>query len=159
MTTIAFDGRYLAADGRVTTGSLITSKEEPKILRFFSKVLDREIFFSAAGSSPVIHKVAKWLQTADGACPEFTSDNFDGFVIGIDGQNGAELCPGGAWRPVGESWVGGSGYQIAMTCMHLGRTAMEAVKVATELDCYSGGAITYVDLENSHEILVLGAEG
>jgi len=43
--------------------------------------------------------------------------------------------------PVGEFGAIGSGSPYANTAMHLGKTAKQAVEIATELDMYSGGAV------------------
>lgn len=43
--------------------------------------------------------------------------------------------------PVGDFGAIGSGSPYANTAMHLGRTAKQAVEIATELDLYSGGEV------------------
>lgn len=153
MTTIAYDGKVLAADGRATIGNLISAKKTQKI--FPVKVACFGVpcmaVLAGAGSYQSIMQVKQHLETQDffesEQIPELEPTSFTGIVVLETGEAFIledRLMPMPAELPLSI----GSGTDYAMTAMHLGKNAYEAVQAACELDCYSGGEISRFCVEN-----------
>lgn len=134
MTTIATDGRSIAADGLVTSNGTIFGTTFAKI----AKLKDGRIAGSA-GSAFDIEPFQAWLESG-GDFPN-VEDNFDALVIYPDGS-----CRSfdGKGRSVPEQvpTACGSGRELAIGAMMAGASPKRAVKIASTRDCCTGGKIT-----------------
>lgn len=157
MTTIAFDGRYLAADGRSTFGNMINGKRAQKIFGPFPVHYCGESHQAAlaiAGSYESGHRLRDYLVNAceiseeQADRPQFDDDA--GFEAVLYVQNVGtftierNLVPLPAEVPI----TLGSGSQFALGALAAGKTPLEAVKVAAELDCFTGGEFRVFDVES-----------
>jgi len=126
MTTIATNGKVIAADSRIT-GDYIDS--HPKLFQIGDSV------FGIAGMMTRVLKVIDWLSMG---CPESNKPdvNDDGFTL-------LQVCSEGIFywdgnlRPVqmrGPYAAIGSGSQYAMGAMHAGKNPRRAVEICCELD-------------------------
>lgn len=146
MTTLAWDGRHLAADGRLTSGDLILTDDDCKIsitnnmvIAFCGSTSDYKMLSDAIAnnenkSGKDLGSSALFLESAD-SCALFscsTTSNGEFWKCSCEGFNRAI----------------GSGGAFAITAMDTGLNAMEAVKMAIMRDIYSGGTIRYFDTEN-----------
>lgn len=131
MTTVAFDGITLAVDSQMSSGHLkfgFTNK-------LFTLYDDRLVAFT--GDSALIHQAITYLNSD----MEKPFDIKDG-----DEMGGIVIAPNGVFEfdkhlrmfPACVPWAGGSGETIALTAMHLGKSAVEAVEIACKLDKHSG---------------------
>lgn len=153
MTTIAFDGQYLSADGRATVGNLIAAKSTKKIFPLVTQANGIEVkaVLAGAGSYEAILIVKKHLENFDlhdaDMIPELQPGDMSGLLVLETGEAfvlESKLIPMEAESPIAI----GSGTDFAMAAMAMGKSAPEAVKVACELDCFSGGRIKTFDIES-----------
>lgn len=151
MTTIAYDGRYVVADGRSTVGNLVTGKKARKIwiVDLTINGLTEKAVFAGAGSYQSINMVRSHLEREDfleaEAVPELEPGSFSGIVVLQDGRC---FVLEDRLVPMEQEWpvAIGSGTDYAMAAMTMGKTAIEAVDLACELDVYSGGELMMVDI-------------
>ena len=145
MTTIASVGMQIAADSQCTVGSMVSG--------YVDKLVETDHgIVGISGPSIAERPFLEFLET--GKKPDNADD--------IGGFNGLVLRPGGTVElycsfemvqttdpdfPVAI----GSGAEIAVGAMMAGKTADEAVAVACERDCYSGGKISVFSVEDEGE--------
>lgn len=154
MTTLAFDGRYIAADGRCTAGSMIVGKKARKLHLITGIVRgeETEMVLAGAGSFEGITIIKNWLEGGgdffsddpESAIPMVKEDSVEGFVVTKTGEHFAwesSLVPLDQEVPV----MGGSGGPFAMAAMKAGKNAVGAIHVAMELDIASGGEVSCFD--------------
>lgn len=141
MTTVAWDGTTLAADRRCTIDGVRSS---------FSKVRRGRSgnLVGAAGPAALVEAVLDWL--CDGAPrPESQSDPADFCDVLEIGPDGAcyrhERL--GRIRLLDAFAAIGSGKDFAVTAMHLGRDAAEAVEIASLFDTATGDGVEALRLE------------
>lgn len=152
MTTVAYDGRFLAADGRSTIGNLISGKAVKKIfpLTIIANGAEVQGVLAGAGSFQTLTIVKNHLERNDlfesELIPEIDPGSFQGLLVLETGEVydlEDKLVPLPAEIPVAV----GSGTDYAMAAMVVGKSAVAAVEVACELDVYSGGKISVFDTE------------
>lgn len=130
LTTIAYDGTTLATDSQMSSGNLRFGKVN-KIIK-----LKDGRRFAFAGDHALAYAVADWLN--GGTKPERAdSEEHQGIIVALDGSV-VEVSTELRLAPACVPWAGGSGESIALTAMHCGKTAKEAVEVACKLDKHSG---------------------
>lgn len=140
MTTIAWDGNYLASD------SMASSSFSRSAVKIFQ--IDKDVFFGGCGYREDNLAVKEYLERDPSGMSKDKpklSDTFAGILIIV----------GTAYRieqnlmkdPIMEKFHAvGSGAPFAIVTMHLGFTAMEAVKIATIYDPDSSGEIQSIKL-------------
>jgi ATP-dependent protease HslVU (ClpYQ) peptidase subunit len=135
MTTIAFDGKTLAADSQSTTGS--TRGRAVKI----AKSADGFVV-AGAGEFAVVKQWIRWV--LDGRPAERQPELADeATVIVLEPRGRAVMFSGSAVsQPLPrKQWAIGSGSDFALGAMAMGADARTAVKVACRFDVYSGGRV------------------
>lgn len=143
MTTIAFDGKTLAADKRSTNSGLIFT-----VTKLF-KV--RGHLLAAAGDLDRIHEIVAWFRAGSepSQLPAFqrTSEDYVGLLI-IDPAGGIFKLERGPvpFKIEERRYAIGSGRDFALAAMHLGCTAEDAVKVACVFDSGSGNGVDTLTL-------------
>lgn len=143
MTTVAWDGRTLAADKRVSFGSRIATVT--KVHRVNGHLV------AGAGSSAQINEMIEWFR--HGARPETfpaKQRTDDGISLLVITPEGKALQYSNTPYPIehGDSRVAiGSGCEFAMAAMHCGKTAREAVEVAAILDSNTGNGVDVLHLQ------------
>lgn len=146
MTTIATDGKTVAADGRITA-DFIDSDEAIKIVEIRGEIVgtrgdcdlgEAYLDWVSAGSDPD-HK--------PDVPEEWDADFFEALhvsrlgVFYVGGRNFAKI-------KMEAPMAIGSGGVLARTAMRLGKTPKEAVEFAITLDPHSGGKITELRVED-----------
>ena len=136
MTTIAWDGKTLAADKRAVSQNLILT---------VTKVFEGDGYIGAySGNIDQGLEMADWY--AKGANPETfpasqrDKEDWTPFIIIHHDDlkiKSYERTPF-AMTFEDKFYAMGSGRDFAITAMHLGRSAIEAVEIASQLDCCSG---------------------
>lgn len=164
MTTIAFDGRYLAADGRSTQCGMITGSHVVKIFPFEMTLAGEvvQVVLAGAGTFSEINQVVGYFKT--GADPlNFVEAGPDDPVFrkpfiepggtdmilivkrgdGVDVMNvEADLSPFTMHAPL----TTGSGSPFALTALQsFGQNAVEAVYTAMDMDAGTGGHVLCFD--------------
>ena len=139
MTTIATDGKTMAGDGLVTSGSTIFGHDLQKVKR-----LPDGRIVGCAGSGYNGVAFMDWLESG-GDKPKLGED-FEAIVLHPDGScfTYDESCVA-----MSESLptATGSGRQLALAAMDLGKTPAEAVEYAATRDMATGGVIRSTELQ------------
>jgi len=147
MTTIAWDGRRLAADRRLTIDDGRMVLADTKI----HKLPDGR-YAAAAGNAVLGAMTIEWLADAD--------RDPDEFPVSSDGDTVEVLVLHPGFPPRLEIYVGsptpirlspqiyalGSGAPYALAAMHCGKSAPEAIEVAAVFDSGTGGGVTTADV-------------
>ena len=133
MTTVACDGKSLAADGMVTGSDAVHMLSFPKARR-----LPDGSVFAWSG------------QPNDGDAWERFLSGTDAEIRASDGSEAIRLFLGGeiiCYNEIGRGYkqsapcATGSGVKFALAAMLAGAPSKRAVEIACELDVYSGGTI------------------
>ena len=134
MTTLAWDGKLLAADSQVTQNSHIIThgtkifKTDDYILAFCGS------FDEGYAFKDVIEGEIKMKDISFGK--DFTA------VVWYSHGEIFEYYDTGLPIPITEKFAAyGSGASIALTAMVCGKTAHEAIELAKKLDIYTGGKV------------------
>lgn len=137
MTVVAWDGTTLAADKMTSFGGLHgTSVKVHRV---------RDLLVSGCGITALIEEMVQWVK--DGCdplkFPPLQRDSREGVSLLVVRRDGVlhqyEQTP----YPLvlyNKQWALGSGRDFAMAAMYLGKTAREAVEIASVLchDCGNG---------------------
>ena len=150
MTVIAWDGKQLAADRRISFGNL--SGGRVKIFRLLDHNL-KHILVGACGSSSDSQDFLHWISAGqkieDWPTHLKEKDNtFSAMVIDKDKQiylYEASPHPTVIEQPF---WAIGSGRDFAITAMHCGKSAYEAVEIAVIYDVYCGNGIDCLEFKS-----------
>jgi len=150
MTTVAWDGKTLASDTQASSGDVVCSTSEQKIYTppesGWEVCGDKVLAFGCSGDCGAEMELqdllAHNLTYASEFLPTFS---FTALVVVGAGRTYIIAKEKGETRASislqVEPYAIGSGGLIARTAMHCGKDAREAVQVAIDLDCYSGGRI------------------
>jgi len=138
MTTIAYKNGTLAADSLLTQGTTRVGN--------FNKIeqLADGSYIGMAGSVEVFEEVIAWLNDRTLPKPTFEEDDTFTAIIVNPNKSVRELSNSLRFFKVAGDWAAGSGSLIALTAMHLGKTARQAVEVAIELDVGTGGKVNSI---------------
>ena len=145
MTTIAFDGKTIAAD--------TLHEDNYGLFDHASKLYFGENF--VVGGAGMQHHMLKWWKQAksmtfdevmDHGYPDYEKAENDPAILLVQlGTSQAFKHAGGFFVPVGRSFHAvGSGRDFALAAMFLGKTAKEAVMLAAEFDNGTGGIVEAV---------------
>lgn len=144
MTTIAYKDGVLASDSRATWDD--ASSKCVKMWKFTSKVdpVKGEVLLAVAGDLYAALLFKDWMM--EGGKPDLhsrgvdESNDFDALIVHKSGLYAANrLCRIDDIHE--EYWAHGSGRQAALAAMRCGKSAIEAVRVASAIDTYTGGRI------------------
>lgn len=132
MTTMAWDGRYVAIDSRTTIGDLIASDSATKIFR------GEGFIATGCGEAAHIHALVRWHQGEI----DWPAESDWQFAFWVFRRNDyREYVSSPHWTPLLDREASGSGREVAMTAMHLGHGARAAVEAAARLDVFTGGEV------------------
>lgn len=149
MTTAAYDGNTIAADGRVTSSSIILTDKHLKIREYGDVVVVTAGDYSSAKKwEDKKFGPAQFDDEDDDTRDNSTKSSGDFIALVVEKETGIPyLSYGGEELLEVEFPVAiGSGAEYAKSAMHFGKTAVEAVKFAMKFDAATGGKITKVDL-------------
>lgn len=155
MTTVAYRAGILATDSQATWGDGAKSKCV-KMWRLVSKVepVRGPILLAIAGDLYGALLFHDWLQ--EGGKPNLHDRgvdkdfDFDALIVHKSGVFTANfLCRPDAMPD--EFWAHGSGRHAALGAMHAGKSAIDAVRIATRVDPYSGGRIVTMQLDEPRQ--------
>jgi 20S proteasome alpha/beta subunit len=144
MTTIAWDGKTLAADRRATGDGAIPGRVK-KIFRTADNRL-----LGIAGCFTVAMRMVSWLSvTPDMRRGRPAFDSEEDFTL-LEVMKGGRIWvhgPSGSFRVRNRIYAIGSGQQYAVMAMHLGCTAVNAVKHTIKFDENSGFGVDFLHLK------------
>ena len=143
MTTIACDGKNLAADGRTTTGPELIHNTTNKL------VLRPGLILAFTGYAAGLRPLTAWVEA--GADPaQYPPGLSDGCVVWMFSRKFKTpmIQHGNVPYFVPTPWrhAIGSGREYAMGAMDMGASAQDAIKVASRHDLSTGGKITMINV-------------
>lgn len=147
MTTIATDGRTVAADGLACFGSEVISTTAQKITVCGGRI------YAVSGAGGMVKALVDWIEM--GASPSSmppVSDKSSGFSLLVIGPGPDErffysdVCP--YPQPVPPVFAFGSGADFALGAMHAGLSPEEAIGMVIRhrLNVHTGGEIQVIDI-------------
>lgn len=151
MTTIAYRDGVIASDSRATWDDWSQSRCI-KLYRAKSKVdpVKGDVIVATAGHSAASLLFLDWLEI--GGEPRLhergvdENTEFECLVVHKSGVWVADrLCR--LEKLEEDFWAAGSGRQAALGAMHAGKGAMDAVRIATRIDPFSGGRVVSMSLD------------
>jgi len=151
MTTIVWDGKTLAADGRMTCGNTVTQEDRQKIfLDTVSKVRGATVIcYALAGTADMPQRIGEWISlgcphTVEGQPYEWGEAYFEVIIITTE----TAFLYNSESNDILEIFHKvclGSGGEFAQTAIHMGKDAKASVKIAGEMDLFSGGIGTFIN--------------
>lgn len=144
MTSIAWDGKTLATDSRMTDGPMVFSNNAEKIHK-----LDDGSLVALCGDFGLHRDVIAWLEGGEKPVliPE---EDVSGLQVFADGT-AREFNRTFRFMTAKAPWAGGSGTPYVMTALMLGYKAEAAIEVACQLDTKSGLPVQLGDFEEENE--------
>lgn len=148
MTSIAFDGKILAVDSRVTAGYIVTDNAiKLKCLKGYDIRIhnDRILAIAMAGRMNLMAGYVEALKT--GTVYELGAQDadFGGLIVGENYLYEFEdTSPHYCVYSLNEQIATGSGGIFAKSAMSLGHGAVDAIKHAITLDPFSGGLVRWL---------------
>lgn len=140
MTTIAWDGKTLVADRRVSYGTL-SDASMTKIAK------TKRGLCGASGTSATCAAFRRWFMAGEKGNPTMfkEAEDANGFIIR---KNGARfMYDKYGWYEVDPGpFAIGTGWEVAMGAMSNGATAQEAVQIAAKLDGATGNTVDILEL-------------
>ena len=144
MTTIAWDGKTLAADTLAT---------DPWGLKDYgTKIIYGNGWIG--GCAGQRHEIAKWKKVAlslsfeevlELGVPDWHKDDNDPAILITNGKGSYRATGGVFMKNQREFWAIGSGRDFALAALYCGKTAREAVEVAMAFDNGTGGEVEHLD--------------
>jgi hypothetical protein len=145
MTTIAYDGRYLAAD---TQAQRDNNRSNIKCRKL--RLVGAFAYAVHGDWHPVLGNLIKWHEA--GAKPGDLPQHGGGSLTIVNVISGCVWAVAGPQMPYldeeGAPWGCGSGGDIALGAMTQGATAMEAVAAAMRYDTGTSGDVEFIDLRD-----------
>jgi hypothetical protein len=141
VTTIATDGKDIAADGLIVSGGVVSSSSADKLVR------DGDYILAGCGTMSLIPVAIKWVMS--GADPdEAPAGGEHGWIVWRVSRKGIEEFSSTEPHPIKYDFPHalGSGSEYARTAMRLGCSPAEAVGIAAEFDTCTGGNIISIPL-------------
>jgi len=153
MTTIAFDGKTIASDSQSSMDGIVVSRQEQKVFTGEDWTVNGRHVIAAgmSGDCGVEEEVFNVMSVGLDFMSDF-SPQIEFYALLVVGENESYFVmkPRESTRASVMLQRGmfaiGSGDVIAITAMHLGKTAAEAVQIAIELDTRSGGDVVTVGI-------------
>jgi ATP-dependent protease HslVU (ClpYQ) peptidase subunit len=151
MTTIVWDGKTLAADGRMTAGNRVCEEDRQKIFVDTVSTLRGAtvICYALAGAADMVNRVGVWISEG---CPHTVEDHpYDwgeaGFEVIIVTTESVFVyhSESNDLLEIFHKVCLGSGGEFAQTALHMGKDAKACVKIAAEIDLFSGGLGTFIN--------------
>jgi len=144
MTTVAFDGRYFAADSATSCGYIPFKIDKIKIIG--------TAIVSGTGYVDEVFASIDWLKDQSKDKPSINNENQA--ILWVDSRDKIPYILGHllhkdrlVFKPNPNLAAVGSGCQAAMAAMYLGKNAIEAVCYACLFDKDTKSPIHYVDLD------------
>lgn len=141
MTTIAWDGKTLAADRRVSYGSISDAKTT-KIVK------TKHGLCGTAGNTSLGSAFKRWFAQGEKGDPPPLEKNGEAATAFIIRSSGVRLhYDMYGWHEVDPGrFAIGSGWELATGAMESGKSAVEAVQIAAKLDGCTSNEIDVLEL-------------
>lgn len=145
-TTLAYDGKYLAADSQYTAGS---SKTVGHIKLYL--IPERHAVIAGAGTMSDVKKFVAWYR--EGSPLTEMKGDYQCLVVDLRTRKCVEY--NSALVPLEQTSMatGGSGEDIAQTAMLCGKSAPESVSVACKMNIFTGEPVHFVDCTQKEPVV------
>lgn len=145
MTTIAWDGKTLAADRQSTSGNLRYATSKIRKIK--------GSLYAAAGTAAIINEAFAWIEA--GAIPIdmplAQRDKDDGcYILRVDPDEKIYLYERSPYPSEIKQvqFAIGSGRDLALAAMYMGATAEQAIVIAHHFDVTTGLGVDILTLDN-----------
>ena len=159
MTTIVWDGKTLAADGRMTCGNQVEDDNRQKIfVDGQSQVKGATVIcYALAGQADMYDRVGEWIKegcphTKDGIETDWGTITFEVLIITTESVYIYNTLSGDLLEIFHKTCLG-SGGEFAQTALHMGKDAKASVKIAAQMDLFSGGVGTFINCRTKKMVL------
>lgn len=142
MTVIAWDGKTLAADKRAVNSGLVLTTT--KIRRI------GDLLCGASGDISAAAEALAWVERGrnpdDYPAIQRSRDDYAGLLV-IDGERVLKYERSPMPTVFEDAFFAiGSGRDFALAAMHCGKTASEAVEIASVFDCGCGNGVDVLEV-------------
>ena len=151
MTTIVWDGKTLAADGRMTCGNQVSDDNRQKIfVDGQSQVRGATVIcYAMAGQADMYDRLGEWIKegcphTRDGIPVDWGDNSFEAIIITTEAAY-LYCTMSGDLLEIFHKTCLGSGGEFAQVALHMGKDAKACVKLAAEMDLFSGGTGMFIN--------------
>ncbi len=151
MTTIAYDGRFVASDSLLCIGGSKSSESIDKLIPSASGKL-----YSLTGLASVVYPWIEWYeqvgrdQQNGPQLPKVSRDEDNSNFLVFDYEKGWQMfslaCPYAIWRK--EPWAWGSGADHAITALDARLSVTQAIILAAKRDPHTDDLVKVYDLKN-----------
>lgn len=152
MTVVAWDGRTLAADRRMTDGAGLI-RTVRKIREWVEPGSGRRVGLAITGDAAAGLEMLEWFTGGEGpeTWPKAAREDGATMIVVLASVGGPAQVVQYAKGPypmtiLDERSAWGSGRDFALAGMSLGLNAIQAVELACKFDCYSGGGVDFIEL-------------
>ncbi|MEE8208061.1 MAG: hypothetical protein V3T88_03785 [Nitrosomonadaceae bacterium] len=154
MTSIAWDRKILAADGRATAGNKLGSDDKVKIVMDGKSIVrgSKVICYTLCGRADLYVRIGDWIKEGCPVTEEFKEMEFGVLIITEDAVYDYGEGSHDIYQIEGIECLG-SGGEFAHSAIMFGKNAIEAVQHAAKIDIYSGGKGAYVDCRSGNPVL------
>lgn len=156
MTTIAYDGKRIAADRRRTNGDSLAQQPMDKIWTMV--ICGKKLVVAAAGNPTAAMAVARVFAAnlhkarvhhallPDPVLPKDSSGAC--LIVDVETMRVFYVDSAGCANEVtGSAYAGGSGREYALGAMAAGASAGDAVRIASTFCPYTGNGLSVIDVE------------
>ena len=146
MTCIAWDGKTLASDGRVTMRDTVMGDDCIKIFTDIDAEVrgSKVVCYASAGSADMIGLLKLWIEDGCPLTAELKECNFECLIITKDNSFTYNSVSNDLY-PTADCCALGSGGDWAFSAMRMGRDAKKAVAHGVDLDLFSGGQGRFIN--------------
>ncbi len=137
MTTIAYDGEFVAVDSYITEDDLVVDFDYKKL-----REVDGVKFFLCGDVSSFDTLIGKYFSPALTSSGDSSALIIDKGIVMLAEMAGEEFYCKQATYPMAL----GSGTALALGAMDAGASAVEAVSLAVKRDIYSGGRVHWREI-------------
>lgn len=140
MTSIAFDGEYIAADSLCSCNGVVVDDNYNKIHTFKEEIKFKGEKILCIVLSGELNHITGLVDLIREGQTKFDDGEYIAYIVTENACYRVE--DEGRWyKDTAKRWALGSGKEFALSAMVMGKSAKEAVKHACKLDVYSGGKI------------------
>ncbi len=159
MTTIVWDGKTLASDGRMTKGNQVAEDNRQKIFVDGQSQLKGAtvICYALAGAADMYDRIGDWIKdgcpySKDGIPTDWGEAYFEVIIITTEHAFVYNSSSNDILEVFGGE-VLGSGGEFAQTALHMGKDAKSSVKIAAQMDLFSGGTGMFINCRTKKMVL------
>lgn len=141
MTTVAWDGKVLAVDSQATSEFSGVKTLSDKLRK--GNWRGQDAAFAGVGSRAQADEIAEWLFGATGMPPVLDEDGTHGLLVVYQKAYFVEGKRPRLIEVLESPQALGSGRGVALGAMYAGRSAEDAIRIAIQVDAWTGGPVRF----------------